>query len=375
MALELIKGNVAVAETALRVGLVSYFGYPITPQTELLEHLSARMPELGRAFVQAESELGAINMVYGAACTGLRTMTSSSSPGVSLMQEGISYIAGTELPAVIVNVVRGGPGLGNIAPSQADYTQMVHGGGHGEYHLIVLAPASVQEAVDLTALAFDLAEKYRMVVCLLMDGYLGQMMEPVELPEFVPVRTKAPNWAVGAEHPDGERAVLTSINISAPVQEIFNVKMMSRWEEIEKDEVRYKGYHLDDAEYVVVGYGTAGRIALTSVRAAREKGIKVGLLRPITVSPFPSKELDELVPGKKGILVVEMNNGQMLDDVAAVVAKRVPVHFYGRMGGMVPYPDEIDSAIEEMIHGEHDVNRDARGVWLAKMRELVGTGA
>ena len=273
MALELIKGIVAVAETALRVGLVSYFAYPITPQTELLEHLSARMPELGRAFVQAESELGAINMVYGAACTGLRTMTSSSSPGVSLMQEGISYIAGTELPAVIVNVVRGGPGLGNIAPSQADYTQMVHGGGHGEYHLIVLAPASVQEAVDLTALAFDLAEKYRMVACLLMDGYLGQMMEPVELPEFVPIRTEAPNWAVGAEHPDGERSVLTSINISAPVQEIFNVKMMSRWQEIERDEVRYKGYHLDDAEYVVVGYGTAGRIALTSVRPVREKAV------------------------------------------------------------------------------------------------------
>ena len=227
MALELIKGNVAVAETALRVGLVSYFGYPITPQTELLEHLSARMPELGRASVQAESELGAIIMAYGAACTGLRTMTSSSSPGVSLMQEGLSYLAGTELPAVIVNVVRGGPGLGNIAPSQADYTQMVHGGGHGEYHLIVLAPASVQEAVDLTGLAFDLAEKYRMVVCLLMDGYLGQMMEPVELPEFAPVRTKAPSWAVGAEHPDGERAVLTSINISPPVQEVFNVKMMT----------------------------------------------------------------------------------------------------------------------------------------------------
>jgi 2-oxoglutarate ferredoxin oxidoreductase subunit alpha len=375
MALELIKGNVAVAETALRVGLVSYFGYPITPQTELLEHLSARMPELGRAFVQAESELGAINMVYGAACTGMRTMTSSSSPGVSLMQEGISYIAGTELPAVIVNVVRGGPGLGNIAPSQADYTQMVHGGGHGEYHVIVLAPASVQEAVDLTGLAFDLAEKYRSVVCILMDGYLGQMMEPVELPPFAPLRTKAPSWAVGAKHPEGERAVLTSINISPPMQEIFNVKMESRWQQIEEEEVRYKGYYLDDAEYVVVGFGTAGRIALTSVRAARAKGIKVGLLRPITVSPFPVKELDNLVPGKKGVLVVEMNNGQMLDDVSAIVAKRVRVHFYGRMGGMVPYPDEIDAAIDEMIHSDHDVNRDARGVWLAKMRELVGTGA
>ena len=258
MALELIKGNIAIAEAALRAGLVSYFGYPITPQTELLEHLSARMPELGRAFVQAESELGAINMVYGAACTGLRTMTSSSSPGVSLMQEALSYISGTELPAVIVDVVRGGPGLGNIAPSQADYTQLVHGGGHGEYHLIVLAPASVQEAVDLTGLAFDLAEKYRMVVCLLLDGSLGQMMEPVELPDFKPLRTTPPAYAVGS--PDSkERVVLTSINIDPPTQERFNVKMMTRWQEVEKAEVRYKGYYLEDAEYVVIGYGTAGQ--------------------------------------------------------------------------------------------------------------------
>ena len=373
MALELIKGNVAVAETAIRVGLVSYFGYPITPQTELLEHLSARMPELGRAFVQAESELGAINMVYGAACTGLRTMTSSSSPGVSLMQEGISYIAGTELPAVIVDVVRGGPGLGNIAPSQSDYTQMVHGGGHGEYHVIVLAPASVQEAVDLTGLAFDLAEKYRMVVCLLMDGFLGQMMEPVELPPFAPVNYDAPSWAVASKSKE-DRVVLTSINIDPPAQEIFNVRMMTKWQEIEKAEPRYKGYYLDDAEYVVAGFGTAGRIALTAVRAAREQGIKVGLFRPITVSPYPVKVLDELADKVKGFLVVEMNNGQMLEDVQAVVAKRVPVHFYGRMGGMVPYPDEISSAINEMVEGDHDVNQDARAVWLAKMRDLVGTG-
>lgn len=373
MALELIKGNIAIAETALRVGLVSYFGYPITPQTELLEHLSARMPELGRAFVQAESELGAINMVYGAACTGLRTMTSSSSPGVSLMQEGLSYISGTELPAVIVDVVRGGPGLGNIAPSQADYTQLVHGGGHGEYHLIVLAPASVQEAVDLTGLAFDLAEKYRMVVCLLLDGSLGQMMEPVELPDFQPLRTTPPAWAIGS--PDSkERVVMTSINIDPPKQEQFNVKMMTRWQEVEKNEVRYKGYHLEDAEYVVVGYGTAGRIALSAVRAAREQGLKIGLLRPISLSPFPTKAVDELADRVKGFLVVEMSNGQMLDDIISIVAKRAPVEFYGRMGGMVPYPDEIANAIEGLVYGEHDVNADARGKWLADMRELVGTG-
>ena len=252
MALELIKGNIAVAEAAMRAGLVSYFGYPITPQTELLEHLSARM-QMGRAFVQAESELGAINMVYGAACTGLRAMTSSSSPGISLMQEGLSYLAGTELPAVIVDVVRGGPGLGNIAPSQADYTQVVHGGGHGEYHLIVLAPASVQEAVDLTTMAFDIAEKYRMVVCLLLDGFIGQMMEPVELPEFKPVHTTPPAWAIGSPDSKGQ-VVLTSINIDPPTQERFNVKMMTRWQEVEKNEVRYKGYFLDDAEYVVIGW-------------------------------------------------------------------------------------------------------------------------
>ena len=373
MALELIKGNIAIAEAALRAGLVSYFGYPITPQTELLEHLSARMPELGRAFVQAESELGAINMVYGAACTGLRTMTSSSSPGVSLMQEALSYISGTELPAVIVDVVRGGPGLGNIAPSQADYTQLVHGGGHGEYHLIVLAPASVQEAVDLTGLAFDLAEKYRMVVCLLLDGSLGQMMEPVELPDFKPLRTTPPAYAVGS--PDSkERVVLTSINIDPPTQERFNVKMMTRWQEVEKAEVRYKGYYLEDAEYVVIGYGTAGRIALSAVRAAREQGHKIGLLRPISLSPFPTKPVDELANRVKGFLVVEMSNGQMLEDIISITAKRVPVEFYGRMGGMVPYPDEIANAIDGLINGEHDVNADARGKWLATMRELVGTG-
>ncbi len=373
MALELIKGNIAIAEAALRAGLVSYFGYPITPQTELLEHLSARMPELGRAFVQAESELGAINMVYGAACTGLRTMTSSSSPGVSLMQEGLSYISGTELPAVIVDVVRGGPGLGNIAPSQADYTQLVHGGGHGEYHLIVLAPASVQEAVDLTSLAFDIAEKYRMVVCLLLDGSLGQMMEPVQLPDFQPLRTTPPAYAVGS--PDSkERVVLTSINIDPPTQERFNVKMMTRWQEVEKNEVRFKGYYLEDAEYVVIGYGTAGRIALSAVRAAREQGLKIGLLRPISLSPFPTKAVDELAERVKGFLVVEMSNGQMLDDIISITAKRVPVDFYGRMGGMVPYPDEIANAIDGLINGEHDVNADARGKWLADMRALVGTG-
>lgn len=374
MAKEMIKGNTAVAEAALRAGLVSYFGYPITPQTELLEHLALRMPELGRAFVQAESELGAINMVYGAACTGKRTMTSSSSPGVSLMQEGISYIAGTELPAVIVDVVRGGPGLGNIAPSQGDYNQIVHGGGHGEYHLLVLAPASVQEAIDLTVLSFDLAEKYRMVVCILMDGSLGQMMEPAELPPFMPLQRETPDWAV-AGIPGRAKQVLTSINIDPPAQERYNLRLMTRWQEIECNEVRFKEYYLDDAEYVVIGYGTAGRISLSAVRAAREKGLKVGLLRPITLSPLPKEQIEQLSRKVKGMLVVEMNNGQMLEDVLAITQGRIPVEFYGRMGGVVPYPDEVLGVIEAITRPDYAPVGHPRDRWLASMREMLGTGA
>ncbi|MEA4812708.1 MAG: 3-methyl-2-oxobutanoate dehydrogenase subunit VorB [Anaerolineaceae bacterium] len=374
MAKELIKGNIAVAETALRVGLVSYFGYPITPQTELLEHLSARMPEIGRAFVQAESELGAINMVYGAACTGHRTMTSSSSPGFSLMMEGISYIAGTELPAVLVNVVRGGPGLGNIAPSQGDYNQMVHGGGHGEYHLLVLAPASVQEAVDLTSLAFDLAEKYRVVVALMMDGSLGQMMEPAELPPFAPLREDVPDWAVKAM-PGKEKVILSSINIDPPAQERFNLRNEVKWQTIRKQEVRFREYYLEDAEYVVVGYGTAGRIALSAVRAAREKGIKIGLLRPITLNPFPVEAVEKLVPQAKAFLVVEANNGMMLDDIRGIVQGRKPVEFYGRMGGVMPYPDEILDAIHALVKGPLTLEGNPRDRWLAVLQEKIGTGA
>ena len=374
MALELIKGNVAVAEAAVRAGLVSYFGYPITPQTELLEYLSARMPELNRAFVQAESELGAINMVYGAACTGRRTMTSSSSPGVSLMQEGLSYISCTELPVVVVDVVRGGPGLGNIAPSQADYNQATRGGGHGEYHQIVLAPASVQEAIDLTTLAFDLAEKYRSVVMILMDGSLGQMMEPAELPPFQEIKTDIPDWAVRGV-PGRGKHVLTSINIDAPAQELTNIRLMTRWQQIEANEIRYKGYFLEDAEYVVIGYGTAGRISLSAVRAAREKGIKVGLLRPISLAPFPYKVVEDLTEQAKAFLVVEMNNGQMLEDVRLAVAERKPIQFYGRMGGMVPYADDVLQEIETLAAGPLSQEEHPRDRWLAKMRVEFGTGA
>jgi 2-oxoglutarate/2-oxoacid ferredoxin oxidoreductase subunit alpha len=371
MAKELIKGNTAVAEAALRAGLEAYFGYPITPQSELLEHLSARMPELGRPFVQAESELGAINMVYGAACTGKRVMTSSSSPGVSLMMEGLSYIAGTEVPMVLVDVVRGGPGLGNIAPAQGDYNQIVHGGGHGDYHMIVLAPASVQEAVDLTALAFDLADKYRAIACIMMDGSIGQMMEPAEIPPMQPLKTDRPDWAVrGTKH--GEKRILTSINLDPPAQEVMNLRLMTRWQAIEENEVRYKGYYLDDADYVVVGFGTAGRISLSAVRAARDKGIKIGLLRPITLAPFPKAILEDLTERVKAFLVVEMNAGQMLEDVRLVVRGRKPVEFFGRMGGVVPFPDEVMTEIEYLVEKPLTTEGHPRDRWLSRLRETIG---
>jgi 2-oxoglutarate ferredoxin oxidoreductase subunit alpha len=281
---ELLKGNIAIAEAAIRAGLEAYFGYPITPQTELLEWMSHRMPELGRAYLQAESELAAINMVYGAACTGARVMSSSSSPGISLMMEGLSYIAGTELPAVLVDVMRGGPGLGNIAPSQADYNQIVHGGGHGDYNALVLAPSSVQESIDLTIQAFDLAEKYRHIVVVLIDGNIGQMMEPAELPPMKPLRRKIPEWAVNGSE-GRERRILSSIYLNPEEEEITNLRILDRWNDIVTNEIRYREYFLDDAEIVIIGYGTAGRVALSAVRTARKEGIRVGLLRPITLNP------------------------------------------------------------------------------------------
>lgn len=366
MTRELLKGNVAVAEAAIRAGLQAYFGYPITPQTELLEWMSGRMPELGRAFVQAESELAAINMVYGAACTGKRVMTSSSSPGISLMMEGLSYIAGTEVPMVLVDVMRGGPGLGNIAPAQSDYTQIVHGGGHGDYHTICLAPSSVQESIDLTVLAFDLAEKYRAIGVVLTDGSLGQMMEPAELPPMQPLKTKFPDWAVsGAEGRD--RRFLSSIYLDPPAEEVTNLRLLRRWQEIEKNEIRYKEYYLDDAEFVVIGFGSVGRIALSAVRAARSEGIKVGLLRPITVSPFPIPQVRELTSRVKGILVAEMNAGQMLEDVLAVVQGKTPVEFFARLGGVVPYPDEILDEIRRMAKTNLALDGHPRERWLARL--------
>ncbi|MBE0680352.1 MAG: 3-methyl-2-oxobutanoate dehydrogenase subunit VorB [Anaerolineales bacterium] len=363
---ELWKGNEAIAEAAVRAGLEAYFGYPITPQTEILEYLSRRLPELGRAFVQAESELGAINMVYGAACTGVRVMSSSSSPGVSLMMEGLSYIAGTEVPAVLVNVMRGGPGLGNIAPAQGDYYQAVRGGGHGDYPRIVLAPASVQEAIDLMVLSFDLAEKYRMITMMILDGSVGQMMEPAEMPAMQEIRRKDFKWATNGAM-NRERRILSSIYINPPDEEITNLRLLSRWKEVQNNEVRYKEYFLDDAEIIVVGFGTAGRVALSAVREARAQGIKVGLFRPITVSPFPFEALDQLTGQARAFLVTEMNTGQMLDDVQLAVRGRVPVEFYGRTGGVVPFPDEILNEIQRINTAPIAADSDPRNAWLMRM--------
>ena len=368
MAKELLEGNIAMAEAAIRAGVEAYFGYPITPQTELLEWMSKRMPELGRAFLQAESEVAAVNMVYGAACTGARVMSSSSSPGVSLMMEGLSYIAGTEIPAVLIDVMRGGPGLGNIAPSQGDYNQIVHGGGHGDYNGIVLAPASVQEAIDLVGLAFDLAEKYRSLAFVIADGNIGQMMEPVELPPMQPVRKKRPDWAVTGAEGRGPR-VLSSIYINPEDEEVTNIRLLERWNKIQANEIRYKEYYLDDAEIVVVGFGTAGRVAFSAVRAARAEGIPVGLLRPITLNPYPIEQVSELAEKASAFLVVEMNAGQMLDDVRRAVAGKAPVEFYGRMGGVVPFPEEVLQEIRRVARGEYSQG-DARQEWLARLKQV-----
>lgn len=347
MAKVLLKGNEAIAEAAVRAGCEAYFGYPITPQTELLEYLSKRLPELGRVFLQAESEIAAINMVYGAACAGARVMTSSSSPGISLMQEGLSYIAGSEVPCVVINIMRGGPGLGNVAPSQGDYFQLVKGGGHGDYHPIVLAPASVQEAIDLTVLAFDLAEKYRHIVAILADGAIGQMMEPAELPEMRPLQTARPGWALTGAR-GRSRNIITSLYLSEEQLETLNLRIQNTLSTICKNEVRYKEYSTEDAEILIVAFGTAGRIAQTAVKQARTRGIPVGLLRPISLYPFPEQRLAALSERMRAVIVVEMNAGQMLEDVRRLVPDHIPVRFLGKMGGIIPLPDEILDEIERL---------------------------
>ncbi|MCD4687683.1 MAG: 3-methyl-2-oxobutanoate dehydrogenase subunit VorB [Anaerolineae bacterium] len=347
MALELMKGNEALAEAAIRAGVEAYFGYPITPQTELLEHMAKRMPALGRAFVQAESEVAAINMVYGAACTGTRVMTSSSSPGISLMQEGLSYIACSEVPAVVVDIMRGGPGLGNIQPSQADYFQVTRSAGHGDFHPLVLAPSSVQEAIDLMVEAFDLAEKYRTLVFVVADGMIGQMMEPAELPPMQPLKKTRPDWALtGAK--SREPNIITSLELDAPSLEAVNDRLQAKLKVIRENEQRSTEMLTDDAQLVVVGYGTAGRIAQTAIKHARAEGMKVGLFRPVTLWPFPEIRLSALADHVDAMLVVEMNAGQMLDDVRLCAGGQIPVSFYGRTGGVVPVPEEIYDKIVEL---------------------------
>lgn len=343
MAISLMKGNVAFAEAAIRAGCEAYFGYPITPQTEALEHMAVRMPELGRTFVQAESEIAAIHMVFGAATTGVRAMTSSSSPGVSLMMEGISFIIGSEVPAVLVDMMRGGPGLGNIAPAQSDYFQIVKGGAHGDLKLLTLAPASVQELIDHTVLAFDLADRYRTLVVVLADGSLGQMMEGAELP---PARAPhvRPEWALGDAQQRKAR-LISSIHLDPLEEEAFNQHLQAKYRRIEGCEVRFEGYRLEDAEVAVVAFGTAARIAKTAIDAARERGARVGLLRPITLWPFPETALRELAERVRAVWVTEMNAGQMREDVERMVAGRVPVQFYGRMGGVLPMPEELLAAL------------------------------
>jgi 2-oxoglutarate ferredoxin oxidoreductase subunit alpha len=348
MTKELWKGNEAIAEAALRAGLEAYFGYPITPQTELLEYLSRKMPEMGRAFVQAESEVAAINMVYGAASGGARVMSSSSSPGVSLMQEGISYIVGSEVPAVLVDIMRGGPGLGNIAPTQADYFQLTKGGGHGDYRPIVLAPASVQEAADLTYEAFDIAEKYRHVVFIAADGNIGQMMEPVELPPPRQIEKRDRGWELtGAT--GRARRIITSIYLQPEVLHKHNVKIQKKQREIEKNEVRCREYMLDDAEYAIIAFGSAARVAQTAIKWARAKGIRIGLFRPISLYPFPYARLAEIAKRVRAILVIEMSSGQMLEDVRLAALDRVPISFFGTMGGLVPFPDDVMPEIEKLV--------------------------
>ena len=351
----LMKGNEAIAHAAIRIGVDGYFGYPITPQSEILETLAEEKPweTTGMVVLQAESEVAAINMVYGGAASGKMVMTSSSSPGVSLKQEGISYIAGAELPCLIVNVMRGGPGLGTIQPSQADYFQTVKGGGHGDYRLIALAPASVQEMADFVGIAFDLAFKYRNPAMILSDGVIGQMMEKVVLPPMKPRRTeeqikKECPWASIGRTRDREPNIITSLELKPEVMEVRNLHLQEKYRRIKETEVRYETTLCDDADYLIVAFGSASRIAEKSVETARAKGIKVGLFRPITLWPFPSKEIMEASKGKKGILVAEINAGQMVEDVRLAVNGTIPVDHFGRLGGIVPDPEEIVKALKSL---------------------------
>lgn len=348
----LMSGNEALAEAAIIAGLDAYFGYPITPQNEIPTYMSRRMPEEGRVFVQSESELAAISMVYGAAATGKRAMTSSSGPGISLMQEGISFLAGAELPAVVVNVMRAGPGLGSITPSQADYFQATRGGGHGDYRTIVLAPGSVQEMADLTQLAFDLADDYRMTTLVLADGMLGQMMEPVVLEKKPGRKLGAKDWALTGK--DGrEQNIIRTLYLGEGVLEKLNLKLAAKYKEVEAKEVLCEEYEVDNAEVVVVAYGISARIVRSAVTRARQMGIKAGWIRPITLWPFPVeqivKAIGKMSDSSRGFLVVELSQGQMVEDVKLAVAGKAEVLFYGKAGGTIPSVDEVLGKITELF--------------------------
>ena len=355
--LKLMKGNEAFAEAAIRAGADGYFGYPITPQSEVIEYLMAERPEnrTGMVVLQAESEVAAINMVYGGAGAGKKVLTSSSSPGISLKLEGISYLAGAELPAVILNVVRGGPGLGTIQPSQADYNQAVKGGGHGDYQLYVLAPASVQEMADFVEDAFDIAFKYRAPVLILSDGLIGQMMEKVYLKDQKPrwtdeeINKMSGDWATYGRTDGRERNIITSLDLKSEKMEERVHRLQAKYKQMEDEDLRFEEIQTEDAEYIIMAYGSSARIAQKTVELAREKGIKVGILRPITLFPFPKKRLMEMTKQIKGILSVELNMGQMVDDIRLAVEHKIPVEHFGRTGGIIHTPEEILEALEEKI--------------------------
>ncbi len=352
----LMKGNEAIAHAAIRCGVDGYFGYPITPQSEILETLAVEKPweSTGMVVLQAESEVAAINMVYGGAGAGKMVMTSSSSPGVSLKQEGISYIAGAELPCLIVNVMRGGPGLGTIQPSQADYFQTVKGGGHGDYRLIALAPSSVQEMADFVELGFELAFKYRNPAIILADGVIGQMMEKVVLPEQKPRRTDEEviascPWAATGKPKSRKSNWITSLELQPEEMELNNLRFQAKYKEIEKNEVRYEEINCEDADYIIIAFGSMARIGTKAMEIAREQGLKVGLLRPITLWPYPTEIISTYADNVKGMLSLELNAGQMVEDVRLAVNGRIPVEHFGRLGGIVPDPDEVVEAIKEKL--------------------------
>ncbi|HSR40057.1 MAG TPA: 3-methyl-2-oxobutanoate dehydrogenase subunit VorB [Phnomibacter sp.] len=352
MEFKLMKGNEALAEAAIRAGCDAYFGYPITPQSEVLEYLAREMPLHGRVVLQAESEVASINMVYGAAGAGFRAMTSSSSPGISLMQEGISYMAGAELPALIVNVNRAGPGLGTIQPGQGDYFQATKGGGHGDYHLIVLAPATVQEMADFVYLGFDLADKYRNPVMILSDGAIGQMMEKVKFPDYVIPKKDKP-WATTGKPANRPRNYITSLHILPEKMEVHNQHLEAKFKSIRDNEVRFEEIETDDAEVLLVAYGLSARICHKALDLARAKGIRAGLLRPITLYPFPYQRLQELADQVDLMMSVELNAGQMVEDVRLAVAGKVPVGFFGRMGGMIYTPEDVLQHLETIMQEQY----------------------